>query len=177
MHPDLGLGGAERLVVDAAVALAQRGHEVQLWTSHFDASRCFAEARGGHFAVRVAGDWLPRALCGRLHILCALLRALWLVAVLALLGGAADVYICDQVALYAPLLRLLAPRGRVLFYCHFPDQLLSARGGSLKALYRAPFDALEEWATGAAHAVLVNSGFTRGVYARTFASLAGRRRK
>ena len=28
LHPDLGLGGAERLVVDAAVALAGRGHRV-----------------------------------------------------------------------------------------------------------------------------------------------------
>ena len=28
-HPDLGLGGAERLVVDAACELCNHGHEVQ----------------------------------------------------------------------------------------------------------------------------------------------------
>ena len=28
VHPDLGIGGAERLVVDAALALQQRGHKV-----------------------------------------------------------------------------------------------------------------------------------------------------
>ena len=28
LHPDLGIGGAERLVVDAAVALQQQGHDV-----------------------------------------------------------------------------------------------------------------------------------------------------
>ena len=28
LHPDLGIGGAERLVVDAAVALKQKGHDV-----------------------------------------------------------------------------------------------------------------------------------------------------
>ena len=28
VHPDLGIGGAERLVVDAAVALRRRQHQV-----------------------------------------------------------------------------------------------------------------------------------------------------
>jgi hypothetical protein len=36
-HPDLGIGGAERLVVDAAVALQERGHP----------RHCFDEARDG----------------------------------------------------------------------------------------------------------------------------------
>lgn len=31
LHPDLGIGGAERLVVDAAVALQQQGHEVSMY--------------------------------------------------------------------------------------------------------------------------------------------------
>jgi len=29
LHPDLGIGGAERLVVDAALALQTRGHKVE----------------------------------------------------------------------------------------------------------------------------------------------------
>ena len=32
IHPDLGIGGAERLVIDAAMALRSRGHEVELYT-------------------------------------------------------------------------------------------------------------------------------------------------
>ena len=36
LHPDLGIGGAERLVVDAAVALKRRGHTVTMVTSHHD---------------------------------------------------------------------------------------------------------------------------------------------
>ena len=31
LHPDLGIGGAERLVVDAAVAFQQKGHEVTMY--------------------------------------------------------------------------------------------------------------------------------------------------
>ena len=41
------LGGAERLVVDAAVSLQKRGHEVVFFTSRHDRSRCFEETRDG----------------------------------------------------------------------------------------------------------------------------------
>lgn len=47
VHPDLGIGGAERLVVDAAVGLQSRGHKVTILTSHCDRSHCFEEARDG----------------------------------------------------------------------------------------------------------------------------------
>lgn len=46
-HPDLGIGGAERLVIDAAVALQHRGHKVTIFTSHCDPQHCFDEARDG----------------------------------------------------------------------------------------------------------------------------------
>jgi hypothetical protein len=46
-HPDLGIGGAERLVVDAAIALQSRGHKVTIFTSHCDPQHCFDEARDG----------------------------------------------------------------------------------------------------------------------------------
>ena len=85
LHPDLGLGGAERLVVDAAAGLRRLGHAVVVFTSHYEASRSFAETRSGAFPVRVYGDWLPRALLGRLHIVFATLRMLWLVKFVKLL--------------------------------------------------------------------------------------------
>lgn len=43
VHPDLGIGGAERLIVDGAVALKERGHEVIIYTSHHDREHCFPE--------------------------------------------------------------------------------------------------------------------------------------
>lgn len=46
-HPDLGIGGAERLVIDAAVGLQNLGHKVVIYTSHCDPSHCFDEARDG----------------------------------------------------------------------------------------------------------------------------------
>lgn len=46
-HPDLGIGGAERLVIDAAVGLQNLGHKVTIFTSHCDPAHCFDEARDG----------------------------------------------------------------------------------------------------------------------------------
>ena len=40
-------GGAERLVVDAAVSLQNRGHDVTIFTSRHDPKRCFEETRDG----------------------------------------------------------------------------------------------------------------------------------
>lgn len=74
LHPDLGIGGAERLVVDAALALKQNGHEVDFVTSHHDTSHCFTETKDGTFSVTVVGDWLPRHICGKFFALCAYLR-------------------------------------------------------------------------------------------------------
>lgn len=46
-HPDLGIGGAERLIIDAAVGLQDLGHTVTIFTSHCDHKHCFEEARDG----------------------------------------------------------------------------------------------------------------------------------
>lgn len=51
-HPDLGIGGAERLVVDAAVGLQNRGHKVTIFTNHCDPQHCFDEARDGQLIFR-----------------------------------------------------------------------------------------------------------------------------
>lgn len=41
------VGGAERLIVDAAVELASHGHNVHIFTAHHDRNRCFEETISG----------------------------------------------------------------------------------------------------------------------------------
>lgn len=110
LHPDLGIGGAERLVVDAASVLQARGHSVLIVTSHHDRSRCFEETRDGTLAVAVAGAVVPRHVRGRLHVLCATVRglagAVWLLAS----EPGCDVAVVDQVAPPVALLRLAGAR-------------------------------------------------------------------
>lgn len=50
-HPDLGIGGAERLIIDAAVGLQELGHTVRIYTSHCDPDHCFEEARDGSLII------------------------------------------------------------------------------------------------------------------------------
>jgi len=40
------LGGAERLIVDAAVALQEAGNDITIYTSHYSESHCFEETKG-----------------------------------------------------------------------------------------------------------------------------------
>lgn len=52
VHPDLGIGGAERLVIDAAVGLQSLGHKITILTSYRDKAHCFEEARDGTSTMR-----------------------------------------------------------------------------------------------------------------------------
>ncbi|KAE8597358.1 hypothetical protein XENTR_v10016438 [Xenopus tropicalis] len=173
VHPDLGIGGAERLVVDAALALKSRGCHVQVWTSHYDPDHCFSETRDSGIPIRCCGDWLPRSLLGRCHALCAYIRMIFLTLYIVFLSGEQfDVVFCDQVSACIPFFKLARDSKKVLFYCHFPDQLLTQRLSLVKRMYRAPIDWLEEKTTGMADCILVNSYFTSAIFKETFASLA-----
>ncbi|PGH09760.1 alpha-1,3/alpha-1,6-mannosyltransferase [Blastomyces parvus] len=211
IHPDLGIGGAERLVLDVALSLQARGHSVKIYTSHRDPSHCFEEARDGTLDVAVRGNTVfPDQIAGRFRVLFAVLRQIHLVAGLLMAskeeergGGEGneeteveeeeeeEVYIVDQVPACVPILKTFGPllsswssrniakskarrKQRILFYCHFPDQLLAKRdeGGAIrrlvKACYRYPFDWFEGWAIGAADKVVANSKFTCGVVRQVF---------
>mmetsp|Transcript_130660 Transcript_130660/g.377982 ORF Transcript_130660/g.377982 Transcript_130660/m.377982 type:complete len:444 (-) Transcript_130660:89-1420(-) len=169
VHPDLGIGGAERLVVDAALELQKHGHSVTIFTARHEPSHCFAETRDGSLKVVVFGDFLPRRVLGRFYAACAYLRMCWVALRLALMQFSSpfDVIIVDQVSICLPMLRLARPGG-IIFYCHYPDKLLTGRDGLAKRLYRAPLDLAEELTTGLADTVFVNSKFTAGVFAEAF---------
>jgi hypothetical protein len=114
---------------------------------------------------------------GRFIAICAIIRCTLAALYLAMRVWSGnipdyDVIIVDQVAAVVPLLKMVLPGTRVLFYCHFPDLLLSQRSSVFKSLYRFPLDYLEQSSTGAADLILVNSNFTAGVFGQTFKRLA-----
>ncbi|CAI0544638.1 unnamed protein product [Linum tenue] len=173
LHPDLGIGGAERLIVDAAVELASQGHKVHVFTAHHDKNRCFEETVAGTFPVTVYGSFLPRHVFYRLHAVCAYLRCLLVALGMLFLWPSFDVVLVDQVSVVIPLLKLKRAT-KVVFYCHFPDLLLAQHTTALRRLYRKPIDFLEETTTGMADMILVNSKFTASTFARTFKHLHAR---
>ncbi|XP_055909045.1 alpha-1,3/1,6-mannosyltransferase ALG2 [Eupeodes corollae] len=174
VHPDLGIGGAERLVVDAALSLHNKGHKVSFLTNHYDPTHCFEETRNGTFLVQAVGDWLPRKIFGRFYAFCAYFRMIYAAFYASLCLSRKekiDIIFCDQISIGIPILRLAKHNPKIVFYCHFPDQLLSAEGGYLKSMYRAPINYLEEYTTSLADSILVNSKFTLRVFRETFKRL------
>lgn len=52
IHLDLGIGGAENLIVNAAKGLQSKGHDVSIYTAHHDPARAFKETVDGTLKVR-----------------------------------------------------------------------------------------------------------------------------
>lgn len=115
------------------------------------------------------GDFLPRSLFGGLYIVFAILRGLYLALALLFSGNHYDVIISDQLSVSIPLLRLTG--ARILFYCHFPDKMLSNRTSLLKQLYRVPVDWVEEQTTSRADRIVVNSHFTASIFKKAFPAI------
>ncbi|KAH1218329.1 Alpha-1,3/1,6-mannosyltransferase ALG2 [Glycine max] len=167
IHPDLGIGGAERLIVDAAVELASQGHKVHVFTAHHDKNRCFEETVAGTFPVTVYGSFLPRHIFYHLHALCAYLRCLFVAFCVLFMWHSFDVILADQVSVVIPILKIKRST-KVVFYCHFPDLLLAQHSTFIRRMYRKPIDYAEEITTGIADLILVNSKFTASTFANTF---------
>lgn len=147
VHPDLGIGGAEKLVVDAAVSLQQLGHEVTIFTSYHDPRHCFEPTRDGTLKVQVMKTLVPRSFFGQFHLPCAILQQMSLVFQLVLavaafhfprmvpgiilrcLSSSAplspfDLFFFDQLPAGVPWLKILLGT-RIVYYCHFPDKDIS----------------------------------------------------
>jgi len=150
-HPDLGLGGAERLVVDAAVGLQKRGHSVRVYTSYYDPERAFDDIVTEGLEVHVYGS-IPASPAIGFYIFIAICRQLLLTVAylyklhITKVETPADIIFVDQLPAAIPLLRWCTS-SRILYYGHFPDALLAPRDTALKKVYRWPFDTLEQLTT------------------------------
>lgn len=165
IHPDLGIGGAEQLIVNVGLALKYKGYDVQVFTPFFDPNRCLDEAK--LLDVHVHGSWFPMSIKGKAVALCAYMRQLLCALWVLFFGGHFDYYILDQVSFPIPFLR--CRNKNVLFYCHYPDKLLSTdRRSFLKKAYRLVLDTLEEVTTACARCIVVNSAFTQKVFEDNF---------
>jgi alpha-1,3/alpha-1,6-mannosyltransferase len=170
LRPGLGIGGAERLVVDAALELGARGHAVTLFVGDRQEAQ-LDEVRAGLVRVVAVGRFLPSQIARRLRAPAAIARAAWAARALARAMPEVDVVVCDLVPHVIPFLRRLV-RAPVACICYFPDLLLAPRRRGLYALYRAPLDRLEAAGLAAADRVLVISRFTASVVRATFPRLA-----
>lgn len=160
--------------------MQELGHKVTIFTSHCDKAHCFEEVRDGSLDVRIRGNTIfPHSIFGHFSILCAILRQLHLVLLITAFTPELrkldpEILFVDQLSACIPLLREQCPDPRILFYCHFPDKLLTSKRSWIRRVYRWPFDWLESWSTGASDVIAVNSNFTKSVFSQAFPLLSHR---
>ncbi|MBI4773020.1 MAG: glycosyltransferase [Deltaproteobacteria bacterium] len=169
LHPDLGIGGAERLVVDAALELRKRGHNVTIFTTHYDPDRCFEDIRKEHLDIKVVDSVIPNDVKSHFRAPCSIARTAFAAMVMGM-HASFDVVFCDLVPHIIPLVRRMA-KSKVIYYCHYPDKLLTPERARWYRFYRAPIDRLEEFGLRSADLILVNSSFTESVFRETFPRL------
>lgn len=161
------------LVVETASAMKKRGHHVEVFTSFHDPLRAFTETVDGTLDVHVHDSIVPRSIFGRFIQPLATIRFFWTAAKVMMrhknLSGGYDIIFVDQISLVIPLLKYSG--ARVVYYCHYPDMLLTTRTSLIKKLYRMPIDYLEQVTTAQAHEILVNSNYTLSVFKKTFTSI------
>jgi alpha-1,3/alpha-1,6-mannosyltransferase len=173
VHPQLIIGGAERLVLDLALALKSQSYKVKVFTTSLDPSRAFREAVDGTVEVETVGNRIPNLLFNRFQLLIGILKMFILTLFMLLFRPRYDIYIVDTNPFVLPLFKLF--RRRVIFYCHFPDKLLAPGGSKLFRLYRKVMGLIEEVCFLFADQVWVNSGFTKTMYDQSFRLSRGRR--
>lgn len=147
LHLDLGIGGAEQLILNLARASLSVGdnssnvNAVDIYTTHCDPNHCFQDVKppDGIFCTRVhvCGAWIPKNFGGFSAAFCSHLRMIYLsMIVLFFLPTHPEeeiIYVVD--VLPTPLVFLTnafllywnssrSNQSTAIFYCHFPDKLL-----------------------------------------------------
>lgn len=173
VHPQLIIGGAERLVLDLALALKSRAYQVKVFTTSLDPSRAFREAVDGTLEVETVGNRLPNLLFNRFQLILGIIKMFILTLFMLIFRPRYDFYIVDTNPYVLPLFKIF--RRRVIFYCHFPDKLLAPGGSWFFRLYRKVMGLVEEVCFLFADQVWVNSGFTKSMYDQSFKLSRGRR--
>ena len=211
IHLDLGIGGAESLVLNLAKAtlheniadndsaasqpfcsISKPFGSISIYTTHCSPTHCYDEVKppNGPLAsyVHVCGSWIPRNLYLGGTALCSAIRMLYLTYRAMKDNPHANVFVIDVLPTGVPyLVEYCNTMAGVLFYCHFPDKLLTrdtvnGETGTdevqststlrkLKQFYRWVMDSIEEWSMAYSDLIVVNSKFTRGEVQKVFPSL------
>jgi alpha-1,3/alpha-1,6-mannosyltransferase len=176
LRPCLGVGGSERLALDAAMALQRRGCTVRAFVPGVLDGPQFEDVTTGAVPVTQVATRVPVHVSGRLRAPLAIARTALAARALARSTPVADLIVCDVVAHVVPHVKRLTRRP-VIYYCHYPDLLLTAEGARASGMYRTYrrlVDRQEEAGLASADRILVNSRFTASVLREVFPSIAER---
>jgi len=171
IHPDLCIGGAERLIIDTAIDMQNMGHKVVIFTSRYSNDYCFKNLQYVNINIREYGGKLPLNVKGRLRAPCTILRMTYISIALLLSKYSPDIVFCDIVPHILPLIRFFS-KSKIIYYCHYPDSLMTPVRNIFYNIYRYPIDKLELFGLKFSDKILVNSKFTANAFRDTFPGLA-----
>lgn len=172
VRPSLSVSGADRWAVDAAIALQDRGWDVEIAVNAYHPPWTQPEVARGQVAVTALGGVPLWCTLGRLRAMSSLVNQWILLRRIRRRGLVPDLIIGDIVPQALTAMRKSFPTAAVLYYCHFPDRLGVVESRGLYGIYREAIGRQEDRAMEAAHRVLANSHYTASAVRQTFPTLA-----
>ncbi|KAL3118785.1 hypothetical protein niasHT_002622 [Heterodera trifolii] len=157
IHPEQWNGGSDRCTIGLLRHFVQAGHKVFWLTTMIDTYWAGEDFHGveiigpslfAHMPLH-PGDWYTQNTALALYYLFSK-RGM----------GSPDLVVVDHSASCVPLLKWFFPRCRVLFYCHFPQQLVTPSRFFLYRWYAYLMGLVEGRLFEYVDIVLVNSEFT-----------------
>ncbi|HVU23945.1 MAG TPA: glycosyltransferase [Opitutus sp.] len=162
IHPALGTGGGSRWSLQAAEALAARGHAVTWVTSApRQPAPAWREFGLDTFHREFVGQFWPESVGDRGRAFLSNRRMTRLIRWCQGNVRTPDAVLADGVPFAMSAARRAFPRSRVVFFCHFPELLYARRTPWLLAWHRRYWIRRERAGLGATDHVLANSDYTR----------------
>uniref|UniRef100_A0A915N1Q8 Alpha-1,3/1,6-mannosyltransferase ALG2 n=1 Tax=Meloidogyne javanica TaxID=6303 RepID=A0A915N1Q8_MELJA len=151
IHPEQWNGGSDRCTIGFLRHFVQAGHQVAWLTTMIDDYWADEEFKGVEIhEVRLPlhpGDWFSQNIALAYHIIFRTKLK-------------PDLIVADHSASCVPLLKWWFPKVHIMFYCHFPQQLVTPNRFFLYRWYSACMGLIEAHMCEYADMVIVNSEFT-----------------
>ena len=167
LTPGVGLSGSCQLMVNLAISLKTNGYSPEFFICTKKHDNCFPEMKNKLLPVTSYFEIIPNSFFNKFFLLFAMFKMCLLTLWVLLFEKKADLFVIDLNCYSLPILWLF--RKKTLFYCHFPDKLLSLPGRSIvMKFYQFVTAIIEEFCMFFATKILVNSEFTKHKFYSAF---------
>jgi alpha-1,3/alpha-1,6-mannosyltransferase len=168
IQPELGPGGSERFVLDAALELKARGHLPAIFTTRFEPALCLEETWGRGLDIRVCpGSFSTGSGQGWRRV-----RAMALVSAMRRGLRNPDVVVCDAHPAAALAARWLTKAAVIQYYRH-PGKERSFTASPPATLGDRLDHRLEQISLARAHCILAESHLAVQTFSKTFPDFRG----
>ncbi|CAB3400855.1 unnamed protein product [Caenorhabditis bovis] len=161
VHPEQWNGGSDRCTVALIRHFVSQGHRVTWLTTMIDEywkNHKFEGVEIREIGLKLhPGDWWSQNVALGWHMIFSNLNP--------------DVAIVDHSASCVPMIKWRFPKCKVLFYCHFPQQLVTPSRLFLYRWYAKLIGIVEEELFGHIDQIMVNSNFTASQFCKVMPNI------